>query len=49
MPEVLSLTRCQAAWELYNSAYTIPGPEFAVPSARLWLNMAKVSPLSLRI
>lgn len=29
------------AWYLYNQAYTIPGPEFEVPSATLWLNMSK--------
>jgi OPT family oligopeptide transporter len=29
-----------AAWKLYNNAYEIPGPEFSVPSAALWLDMA---------
>lgn len=31
-----------AAWTLYSSAYTIPGPEFPAPTAMIWLDMAEV-------
>lgn len=29
------------AYELYSNAYAIPGPEFPVPTAPVWLNMAR--------
>jgi hypothetical protein len=29
------------AFELYSNAYAIPGPEFPVPTAPVWLNMAR--------
>eukprot|EP00054_Salpingoeca_dolichothecata_P026758 m.192978 g.192978 ORF g.192978 m.192978 type:complete len:712 (+) comp25759_c0_seq4:54-2189(+) len=31
-----------AAWYLYTSSYEIPGPEFSVPSAKLWKDMAEL-------
>ncbi|KIR26658.1 oligopeptide transporter 8 [Cryptococcus deuterogattii 99/473] len=31
-----------AGYKFYTSAYTIPGPEFAVPSAGIWLNLARL-------
>ena len=38
---LFSVVFAMAAWYLYTSAYTIPGPEFAVPSATLWLDMSE--------
>ncbi len=31
-----------AAWLLFTSAYTVPGPDLEAPSARLWVNMAQL-------
>ncbi|BEI92704.1 uncharacterized protein CcaverHIS019_0503320 [Cutaneotrichosporon cavernicola] len=31
-----------AAYKFYTSVYTIPGPEFAVPSAGVWLSLARL-------
>lgn len=31
-----------AAYKFYTSVYEIPGPEFAVPSAGVWLNLARL-------
>jgi len=31
-----------AAYKFYTSVYEIPGPEFAVPSAGIWLNLARL-------
>ncbi|KLT46468.1 OPT superfamily oligopeptide transporter [Cutaneotrichosporon oleaginosum] len=31
-----------AGYKFYTSVYTIPGPEFAVPSAGVWLNLARL-------
>ncbi|KAJ9065593.1 OPT super [Entomophthora muscae] len=30
------------AYQLYTTTYTIPGPEFAVPTAQVWLDMARL-------
>jgi OPT family oligopeptide transporter len=30
------------AYQLYNQVYTIPGPEFPVPTAQVWLDMARL-------
>ncbi|KAI9298548.1 OPT superfamily oligopeptide transporter [Neoconidiobolus thromboides FSU 785] len=30
------------AYQLFTSTYTIPGPEFQVPTAQIWLDMAKL-------
>lgn len=30
------------AYKFYTSVYTIPGPEFAVPSAGIWLSLARL-------
>lgn len=31
-----------AAYKLYTRVYTIPGPEFRVPTAAIWLNLARL-------
>lgn len=31
-----------AAYKLYTKVYTIPGPEFRVPTAAIWLNLARL-------
>ncbi|ORX39095.1 OPT oligopeptide transporter protein-domain-containing protein [Kockovaella imperatae] len=31
-----------AGYKFYTSVYTIPGPQFAVPSAGIWLNLARL-------
>ncbi|ORY20306.1 OPT oligopeptide transporter protein-domain-containing protein [Naematelia encephala] len=31
-----------AGYKFYTSVYTIPGPQFAVPSAGVWLNLARL-------
>lgn len=31
-----------AAYKLYTTVYTIPGPEFPVPTAHVWLDMSRL-------
>lgn len=37
-----SILVTSTAYKLYQRAYTIPGPSFPVPSAYVWLSLARL-------